>query len=283
MTADKEAASAGSTVALTVTPDNGYELDTLTVTKAGGGTVDTTGSGNTYGFTMPGENVTVSAVFKATEQAEEQKEQNTKVSPVNPEDKYASAGDNIAPVTDSKKKAINKLYLDFSNVSKSGVKPEELKMTVIKGTKFTVNGKLKDKDSAKGDSNKVVKVRVNKKKLTATVTCSKAGTGTAEFTMDDGVTYKITFTVENPKADKDKKKLMTDPEKTVIYSVKDLFGTDIDSGELTITKDKCKSKNKQATLSGNSVIIKPAEKGSVGLRYKYLNKKYNISINIKDK
>ena len=76
---------------------------------------------------------------------------------------------------------------------------------------------------------------------------------------------------------------MTDPEKTVIYSVKDLFGTDIDSGELTITKDKCKSKNKQATLSGNSVIIKPAEKGSVGLRYKYLNKKYNISINIKDK
>lgn len=146
-----------------------------------------------------------------------------------------------------------------------------------------MNGKLKDKDSGKGDSSKVVKVKVNKKKLTATVTCSKVGTGTAELTMEDGVTYKITFTVENPKADKSKKKLMTDPEKSIIYSVKDLFGTDIDAGELTVTKDKCKSKNKQATLSENSVIIKPAEKGSVGLRYQYLNKKYNISINIKDK
>lgn len=53
------------TITLTVTPDEGYELDTLTVTKADGGTVAVTSNS----FKMPNSAVTVTATFK--EKAEE--------------------------------------------------------------------------------------------------------------------------------------------------------------------------------------------------------------------
>ena len=56
-------ADAGKTVALTITPEASYTLSALTVTKASGGTVDVSGTGNTRTFTMPDENVTVSASF----------------------------------------------------------------------------------------------------------------------------------------------------------------------------------------------------------------------------
>ena len=53
-------AKAGSEVTLTVTPATGYQLDTLTVTKANNDTVSVGGNK----FTMPASNVTVSATFK---------------------------------------------------------------------------------------------------------------------------------------------------------------------------------------------------------------------------
>ena len=57
VTADKETAAEGETVTLTVTPAEGYELETLTVNgEAIEGTT----------FTMPAEAVTVAATFKAT-------------------------------------------------------------------------------------------------------------------------------------------------------------------------------------------------------------------------
>ncbi|MBE5925204.1 MAG: hypothetical protein E7271_12230 [Lachnospiraceae bacterium] len=55
---------AGRTVTLTITPEASYTLSSLTVTKAGGGTVDISGSGNTRTFTMPAESVLVSAMFE---------------------------------------------------------------------------------------------------------------------------------------------------------------------------------------------------------------------------
>ena len=55
--------SADKTVTLTITPDASFELSTLTVTKASGGEVTLNGTGNTRTFTMPDENVTVSATF----------------------------------------------------------------------------------------------------------------------------------------------------------------------------------------------------------------------------
>ncbi|MBO6302661.1 MAG: leucine-rich repeat protein, partial [Ruminiclostridium sp.] len=61
--AEASSATGGQTVTLTAAPDEGYELDTVTVTKNGGGTVATSGTGNTRTFTMPLEAVTVSATF----------------------------------------------------------------------------------------------------------------------------------------------------------------------------------------------------------------------------
>lgn len=59
VTADKDEATEGETVTLTVTPATGYKLGALTVTKADGAEVTVTD--NT--FTMPGEAVTVTATF----------------------------------------------------------------------------------------------------------------------------------------------------------------------------------------------------------------------------
>ncbi len=79
VTSDKEAASIGETVTLTVTPDDGYELENLTVTftnedepsgaplRLRGGNVELTpGDNGTYTFEMPAAPVTVSATFKKT-------------------------------------------------------------------------------------------------------------------------------------------------------------------------------------------------------------------------
>ena len=67
ITRDKEAASEGETVTVTITPDAGYELDHLTAT---GGDLDFTVNGNTATFIMPGRAVTIGAVFVATAPAE---------------------------------------------------------------------------------------------------------------------------------------------------------------------------------------------------------------------
>ena len=57
-------ASAGSTVTITVTPDKGYKLETLTVLDKNGGEVEVKSLGdNRYIFTMPDSKVTISATF----------------------------------------------------------------------------------------------------------------------------------------------------------------------------------------------------------------------------
>ena len=74
---DKQTAYEGQTVTLTVKPDNGYELETLTVTftnenepsgaplRLRGGSLELTpGENGTYTFAMPAAPVTVSATFK---------------------------------------------------------------------------------------------------------------------------------------------------------------------------------------------------------------------------
>ena len=62
-------ASRGSTVTVTVTPDEGYELDALTVTDSDGNTLTLTDKGDgKYTFTMPRGAVEISASFKAVEE-----------------------------------------------------------------------------------------------------------------------------------------------------------------------------------------------------------------------
>jgi len=55
----------GSTVQITTVPNDNYMVSTVSVTKTiGGGTVEYTGSDNSYSFTMPTENVTIAVTFK---------------------------------------------------------------------------------------------------------------------------------------------------------------------------------------------------------------------------
>ena len=57
-------ASQGTRITVTVKPDSGYELGTISVKDASGNTVKITDKGNgTYTFTMPGSKVTISAEF----------------------------------------------------------------------------------------------------------------------------------------------------------------------------------------------------------------------------
>lgn len=59
-----KSASKGSTVTVTVTPDKGYALETLTVTDKNGSALDLTDQGGgQYTFTMPSGPVTVAATF----------------------------------------------------------------------------------------------------------------------------------------------------------------------------------------------------------------------------
>ena len=72
VTASKKKADEGKKITLTVTPDKGWELDTLQVTTAKGKEVAlTAGDGSTWTFKMPAANVTVSATFKQAASEEE--------------------------------------------------------------------------------------------------------------------------------------------------------------------------------------------------------------------
>ena len=64
MTVSPKSASKGDTVTITVKPDSGYVLETLTVTDKNGDELKLTDKGNgKYTFTMPGSKVEVKATF----------------------------------------------------------------------------------------------------------------------------------------------------------------------------------------------------------------------------
>ena len=211
--------------------------------------------------------------------AEKPEEKPTKV-PLTPYtdayESYASPEDNFAArvpdAVDGTGGSIKKQELDFTNVLTSGVDPKALKMTVIAGSKFKTTGKVTDKGSVQTTGG--VKAKFRKKDSTAIITCKSDGTAT--FTMDDGNTYKVAFTVEKPKAVKAAKTIATGGT-AVTKTLMDLFGTHISSGKLTIKKQK----HTQATVSDNMLIVNPAEKDSIKIQYQYLNKKYKMSIKIK--
>ena len=64
VTVSPETAKKGDTVTITVTPDKGYELDTIAVKDANGNTVKLTDKGNgKYTFTMPASKVEIKVTF----------------------------------------------------------------------------------------------------------------------------------------------------------------------------------------------------------------------------
>ncbi|MCI6015379.1 MULTISPECIES: InlB B-repeat-containing protein [Eubacteriales] len=66
VTASHKSASKGTTVTLTVDPDKGYVLDTLTVLDGKDKEIKLTEKNGKYTFTMPASKVTVEAMFKAS-------------------------------------------------------------------------------------------------------------------------------------------------------------------------------------------------------------------------
>ena len=66
------------------------------------------------------------------------------------------------------------------------------------------------------------------------------------------------LTVEKPKAQKAAKKI-SKGDVVITRTVKELFGTDIDAGELSIVKQQ----HSQARISDNSIIIDPKESDSI--------------------
>ena len=245
-------------------------------------------------FTMPARNVTVSATYKDKGKKEDEPDPNPdpapnpspekpvpekipeKVPVSDPASAYASPEDNFAPVAPGSSEgtggSIKKLELDFSKVNGSGVAPDNLKMTAIAGSKFTTRAKVKDKNSVHTEGG--VKAKFNKKDGTATITCKKDGNAT--FETEEG-TFKVEFKVDKPKPNKNEAKISTGTA-PVTKTVKDLFGTSISGGKLTIVKEKLSG---QATLKGNELTINPAEKDTIKVQYQYLNKKYKLSIKVK--
>ena len=74
VTVSPKNATKGSTVTVTVKPDDGYQLDKLTVADAKGGTISVTDKGNgKYTFTMPASKVTVTPKFVKIAQQPAQK------------------------------------------------------------------------------------------------------------------------------------------------------------------------------------------------------------------
>ena len=72
ITIDKDSASKGSTVTITVTPDEGYEIDKIKVTDESGNEIKVTDKGNgKYTFTMPATDADIKADFKAISDEEE--------------------------------------------------------------------------------------------------------------------------------------------------------------------------------------------------------------------
>ena len=73
VTVSPKNATKGSTVTVTVKPDDGYQLDKLTVADTKGGTISVTDKGNgKYTFTMPASKVTITPTFvKIAEQPTE--------------------------------------------------------------------------------------------------------------------------------------------------------------------------------------------------------------------
>ena len=184
-------------------------------------------------------------------------------------ERYASSADNFAPITSGGR--INKLQLDFSRIKESDVAPDDLKMTVLRGSRFTTVSRVAPGSTPSFEGG--VKVRVNKKTGIASVTCRTDGR--ASLPMEDGTLYTITFKVDRPRAARLKIPSGSEP---VIKTIRELFNTDIDSGILSAAP---KRNTAGVMVSGsNTLIITPGGKDVIRVQYKYLNKRYRMKIRI---
>lgn len=184
---------------------------------------------------------------------------------------YASSRDSLG--TDSFLGSTKSLYLGFSEAKQAAIK--DLAISVIKGSVVTTKSPV-----AKVECDKTVAtVKLNKTTSVATVTLKKSGD--VSFTMTDGKVHTVHFTVETPKAQTQQIKNLIKAAKEqgrteISLSIGQLFGTQIDGGELKIVSQT----GKGAVVTENMLTIPLDVKNTVRLRYQYLDKKYTLSISV---
>lgn len=169
---DKDSATNGSKVTVTVTPDEGYEIDTVTITDKNGKEVKLTDLGNgKYSFAMPSSDVKINAEFKkAAEIAKDEEKTVIKM----------QIGNNAVSVDD---KEIN------NDVAPVIVNDRTL--VPIRIVTETLGG-----DVEWNDSTKTVTLNIDGKTITMTIGVELEGYGVAPEIINDRTYVPIRFVAE---------------------------------------------------------------------------------------
>lgn len=169
---DKDSATNGSKVTVTVTPDEGYEIDTVTITDKNGKEVKLTDIGNgKYSFAMPSSDVKINAEFKkAADTAKDEEKTVIKM----------QIGNNVVSVDD---KEIN------NDVAPVIVNDRTL--VPIRIVTETLGG-----DVEWNDSTKTVILNIDGKTITMTIGVELEGYGVAPEIINDRTYVPIRFVAE---------------------------------------------------------------------------------------
>ena len=164
--------------------------------------------------------------------------------------------------------SIKGLFISFANVEGAGV--ESLNATCIRGSVITV----KEEVESIACDKKVAKVKKDRKSGSYSIKLKSSGTVT--FNLAGGKQYSVAFTVDKPKPQKDKVRELIGSSrgKSVSLNAAQLFGTTIDSGKLTLLRDKAGN----ARIEDNVLYLTSPEKSNFRVCYSYLNKKYKLTV-----
>lgn len=142
VTADKTTAGVGDTVALTVTPNNNYEIDNITVTDGSGNNVTVDTSNNT--FIMPKNNVTVNATFKKIQKAIRITTENGSVTTNQTDNSAVNAGETVTLTLTPNQ------YCDFDTLTVTDAEGNNITVTnntfTMPTSNVTINAKFKEKN-----------------------------------------------------------------------------------------------------------------------------------------
>ena len=171
--------------------------------------------------------------------------------------------------------SVRKMYISFYNVDGSDVK--ELTATVLKGSVITSKSPVKDVYYDRGVATK------KKSKLNGLMTITLKKSGKVTYEMEDGSTYVVDFTVQTPKAQTKAirdllERYKNEGVQSAELGIEQIFGMQIDSGELSI---KSAANRDAVTVKDNVLVLNPNVKNSVRIRYRYLNKAYNMTVTVR--
>lgn len=152
-----------------------------------------------------------------------------------------------------------------------GEDKEEYFVTVFKGSKT----ELDFKDDVKIENFGGVKVKCPNGKRPVVIA---KGDGRIEASMSSGRIVTIHFRVESPKAQKAAKTIIQGGEE-IVLNVKDLFGTNMDTGVLSLVKEKIPGQSR-IDKDTNKLIVNPVLPDTIKVRYEIRDKKFNITIKI---